>query len=111
MSNCSDCGGELEQGCLIDFSYGTALVQRYSRSQDIPSSRLGISLKPFEATFEDSRRVLARRCKKCNKISLYAQDLVDEVNINLKSNKLILIIMFITLVVVVVGVMVSLDGY
>jgi len=36
MDKCSDCGGELEQGCLIDHTYGGILVQRYAKSQNIP---------------------------------------------------------------------------
>ena len=76
MNKCSDCGGELEKGVLLDHTLGFVAIQRYAQSDNIPTdTNIPLSGR-IEANFKNIRRVLAFRCMKCNKINTYAQDIV-----------------------------------
>jgi len=68
-------------------------------------------LKRFEADFRDSRRVLAKRCTKCNRISFYAQDFVDMPSINEKYKSMSWIFIGFAVGIIIIGLIASLNGY
>ncbi len=74
MKKCSDCGGELENGFMLDTTYGAVLAQRYGKGE-LPESK-GRFLGIMEVQPSELRRVKAMRCIKCNKIHLYSQDFI-----------------------------------
>ncbi len=75
IKKCSDCGGELEEGAMMDFTYGAVGIQRHAKTQ-MPQDGQKFQFGMHEASFEDIRRVVAFRCVKCNRIYHYAQDFV-----------------------------------
>ncbi len=95
MNKCSDCQGDLEKGALIDTSYGTNLVQRFAKSDNIPSDPKFLIVGNNEANFTDIRRVIAYRCIKCNRIFQYAQETVVIKDLNKRvKNLYVLIFLF-----------------
>jgi hypothetical protein len=73
IEKCNSCDGDLEQGALVDYTYGGILVQRYAKTNDMPTGSK-IQLGGFEANLQDMRRVHAKRCTSCNRVVLFAQD-------------------------------------
>lgn len=76
MNKCSDCGGELEKGVLLDQMPGFTAIQRYAQIDTLPTDTNVVWKGVREANFKNARRVLAFRCIKCNKLHTYAQDTV-----------------------------------
>jgi hypothetical protein len=90
MKTCPDCGGNLEEGALIDFTYGQVVAQRYGKANLPKNKKFHEYTNSIETDFTDTRRVQALRCQKCNRIFLYAQDIVLDKNIKRGVNTLLL---------------------
>lgn len=88
MNKCPDCGGEFENGVMLDTTYGSTLVQRYAKSDNVPSGTKNYIIGNNEANFTDLRRVLAYRCIKCNRIFQYAQDSIVLKDLNKRVRRL-----------------------
>jgi len=84
MDKCPDCNGELEKGCLLDHTYGLALVQRFAKAE-IPVGNQKIIWGTREIDFTNVRRVITYRCTKCNRLFNYAQDSLAASNESLNS--------------------------
>jgi hypothetical protein len=97
-TKCPDCGGELEQGTLMDYAYNKIFVQRYAQA-NIPSTnktKFGI----FETNFLNHRRVIAKRCIVCNRIFLYAQNFITDTEAMEKRANIIIILIIIVSVLI-----------
>ena len=99
MNTCPDCKGELEKGCILDHAYGGVGAQRYAKA-NLPESSPSMTLKFFEADFNDIRRVITYRCKKCNRLFQYAQNLVLMSSAAKNRNKFLLIYFGIVIIIV-----------
>jgi len=73
LTKCPDCGGELEEGAIMDFTYGGVGVERYGKTTVPTEQKLALVT---EANFQDIRRVISYRCVKCNRLFSYTQDIV-----------------------------------
>jgi hypothetical protein len=73
ISKCPDCGGALEEGAILDYTYGGVAVQRHAKA--VVPKKEPFALGP-ETSFHDIRRVVSYRCVKCNRLYPYAQDFV-----------------------------------
>ncbi|MBC7909335.1 MAG: hypothetical protein H7Y30_02480 [Pyrinomonadaceae bacterium] len=69
---CSECGGEMEEGFILDRSYGTRLVSSWVKGSPEPSFWLGLSVKGKEF-----RTVQTWRCVQCGFLKSYAVTEVD----------------------------------
>src|SRR4051812_36624542 len=110
MKKCPDCNGELEQGAMLDFSHGAILAERYAKAV-LPEDKNSFNgMKVVETDFTDLRRVQALRCIKCNRIFLYAQDIVLNKNITTARNGYVIaffigivLLMLIAITMIVIG--------
>ena len=104
-TSCPDCNGELEQGALLDFTYGGVIVERYAKTDVPTSTKMLVGI--HEANYNDVRRVLAKRCTKCNRIFMYAQDIVLTPNLNSANNSRTLIVIGILALAGLIGFIVA----
>ncbi|MCR4329836.1 MAG: hypothetical protein NUV65_04815 [Candidatus Roizmanbacteria bacterium] len=111
-TQCPDCKGLLEEGAILDFTYGSVMVERYAKTQ-IPTNKKGIQGMKWvhEGQFNDLRRVISKRCMSCNRIFHYAQDEILIQNLNANTNKTMLIITTILFVVMIVGFIISMASW
>lgn len=103
ITKCPDCGGELENGCMMDSTYGGVFVQRYAKSEIPKTSKIPMRLS--EADFYDIRRVVSHRCTKCNRIFSYAQDIIIEKNLPAKQIKMMFWIFGLVIVLIIGGIL------
>jgi len=112
MTKCPDCGGELENGALLDGNDQGALIQRYAKVDSLPADfPKKVIMSPVETNFKDVRRVLAYRCTKCNKIQIYAQEVFVPGNYFSSKNTvfgMIVLIVFFTILLSFIGLAVGL---
>lgn len=69
---CSECGGEMEEGFILDNSYGALLVSRWISGKPEPSWWQGTTIKGKEA-----RQVETYRCVKCGLLKSYASTAIE----------------------------------
>jgi len=94
MDKCKDCGGQIEKGAMLDYTYGGVLAQRYSKTDNLPQGKNKAFMGMREADFQDIRRINAFRCIKCNRVYLYAQEIIAAKNtINVKPIILLLVML------------------
>lgn len=103
MKKCPDCGGDFENGVILDSTYGATLVQRYAKSGNVPSGTKNYIIGTNEANFTDLRRVVAYRCLKCNRIFQYAQDSIVLKDLN-RRTKRIWMVFFLIIVAILIAV-------
>lgn len=73
ITKCPDCGGELEEGAIMDSTYGGILIERYAKTKMPQEQKFALVT---ESDFQDIRRVITYRCTKCNRLFPYAQDII-----------------------------------
>ncbi len=99
MKNCPDCGGDFENGVMLDTTYGAVIIQRYAKSNNIPDDSRNFKLAVTESNFEDLRRVVAYRCMKCNRIFQYAQDAVVMQSLTKRTRRMYLVVVIVLIVI------------
>ena len=75
FNKCPDCGGELENGLILDHTYGAVFTSRYAKGE-VPTNKSQNVIFIHENDYKDVRRVMTKRCTKCNRLFSYAQDFV-----------------------------------
>jgi len=78
LTKCPDCGGEFEEGAIMDFTYGGVGVERYGKTIVPREQKFRMAA---EANFENIRRVVTYRCISCNRLYPYAQDIIQGKNV------------------------------
>lgn len=109
MTKCPDCGGEFEEGCILDHTYGAVAIQRYARS-DMPDVGNKLVMGINEGKYYDVRKVVTYRCKKCNRLFPYALDTVLVTDVSARSNKMIWVVIIFFVVAVYIGIVLSASG-
>lgn len=102
---CPDCGGDFENGCLIDQTYGAVTVQRYAKTEVTNDRRLVIGAT--EHKFEDLRKTMAYRCKDCNRIFLYALGTIQISDLNSRMRSMWVIFAIVAIVMFIVITLIS----
>ena len=69
---CSDCGGKMVEGFILDRTYGGQFVQRWLKGNPEKSAWTGVKAKGKEC-----RAVETYRCVKCGLLQSYANTEVD----------------------------------
>jgi hypothetical protein len=67
-ARCSDCGGEMETGFMLDYSYAALLQQRWVKDAPKFGWLGGLKVKQ-----DATRAVLTERCKGCGLLKSYAR--------------------------------------
>lgn len=96
LKKCPDCGGEFEDGCLIDQTYGAVTVQRYAKSEIVDDKKLVIGTT--EQAFEDLRKTAAYRCKECNRLFLYALPTVQVRDLRARMNNVWIVFLIVGII-------------
>lgn len=102
IDKCPDCKGTLEKGCVIDHTYGSALVQRYAKAE-VPTTPLKLMMGMHETDFNDVRRVTTYRCTQCNRLFQYAQSFVIVPNLGVRNRNVIAIIFGVVFAIMILG--------
>jgi hypothetical protein len=66
LTRCSECGGEMEVGFLVDVTDSRTLQQRWARGPVVKSWILGVKVK-------QSLLIETHRCKNCGLLKSYAK--------------------------------------
>jgi len=99
IKSCPDCSGVLEKGSILDSTYGGINTSMYVENNQADNN----SISSYKNTFTNWRKIIAYRCKSCNRIFNYASPTIIK-----KSSKIInnvyLMVAMILLILIIVGI-------
>lgn len=100
LQKCPDCGGELEKGRVVDYSYGGGTFSQYVKVEGVNQS--------FIVDVSEKRVITALRCTKCNRIFQYASEDVIKVSpARRTANKMMILLVCVMAILLIITIAIS----